>query len=312
MRDTIRIGTRSSALALWQANHVADTLRKHYPQCKIELVHHSTKGDRILEKPLAEIGGKGLFTEELEASMRDGSIDLAVHSLKDMPTELPEDLVLGAITERETPCDALVSPKYKTLDQLPQGAKVGTSSLRRQAQLLNRRPDLQISVLRGNVQTRLNKLETENFDAIVLAEAGLKRLGLESVITQTFTSDEIIPAVGQGALGIECRKDDAEMLDMLTVLHDDNTMWATRGERSFLRQLEGGCQVPMGVHGTIYKGQLMLKAIIASLDGKNCFEGELSGPKEKADMLGRNLAKALYEEGGKAIIDDLVERGVLK
>ena len=229
-----------------------------------------------------------------------------------MPTELPEDLVLGAITERETPCDALVSPKYKTLDQLPQGAKVGTSSLRRQAQLLNQRPDLQISVLRGNVQTRLNKLETENFDAIVLAEAGLKRLGLESVITQTFTSDEMIPAVGQGALGIECRKDDAVMLDMLSVLHDENTMWATRGERSFLRQLEGGCQVPMGVHGTIYKGQLTLKAIIASLDGKNCFEGELSGPKEKADMLGRNLAKALYEEGGKAIIDDLVERGVLK
>ena len=253
MRDTIRIGTRSSALALWQANHVADTLRKHYPQCKIELVHHSTKGDRILEKPLAEIGGKGLFTEELEASMRDGSIDLAVHSLKDMPTELPEDLVLGAITERETPCDALVSPKYKTLDQLPQGAKVGTSSLRRQAQLLNRRPDLQISVLRGNVQTRLNKLETENFDAIVLAEVGLKRLGLESVITQTFTSDEIIPAVGQGALGIECRKDDAEMLDMLTVLHDDNTMWATRGERSFLRQLEGGCQVPWACMGRFIK-----------------------------------------------------------
>ena len=312
MREIIRIGTRSSALALWQANYVADTLRKHYPQCKVELVHHSTKGDRILEKPLAEIGGKSLFTEELEASMRDGSIDLAVHSLKDMPTELPEDLVLGAITERETPCDALVSPKYKTLDQLPQGAKVGTSSLRRQAQLLNQRPDLQISVLRGNVQTRLNKLETENFDAIVLAEAGLKRLGLESVITQTFTSDEMIPAVGQGALGIECRKDDAEMLDMLSVLHDENTMWATRGERSFLRQLEGGCQVPMGVYGTIYKGQLTLKAIIASLDGKNCFEGELSGPKEKADMLGRNLAKALYEEGGKAIIDDLVEKGVLK
>ena len=312
MRDIIRIGTRSSALALWQANYVADTLRKHYPQCKVELVHHSTKGDRILEKPLAEIGGKGLFTEELEASMRDGSIDLAVHSLKDMPTELPEDLVLGAITERETPCDALVSPKYKTLDQLPQGAKVGTSSLRRQAQLLNQRPDLQISVLRGNVQTRLNKLETENFDAIVLAEAGLKRLGLESVVTQTFTSDEMIPAVGQGALGIECRKDDTEILDMLSVLHDENTMWATRGERSFLRQLEGGCQVPMGVHGTIYKGQLTLKAISASLDGKNCFEGELSGPKEKADMLGRNLAKALYEEGGKAIIDDLVERGVLK
>lgn len=291
---------------------MASELKRLHPHCTVELVHHSTKGDRILEKPLAEIGGKGLFTEELEASMRDGSIDIAVHSLKDMPTDLPEDLIIGAITERESPCDALISPKYKTLDQLPEGAKVGTSSLRRQAQLLHERPDLHISVLRGNVQTRLNKLETEGFDAIVLAEAGLKRLGLEHLITQTFTVDEIIPAVGQGALAIECRKNDAEMRAMIEPLNDEATMWATLGERSFLRQLEGGCQVPMGVHGTIHKGQLTMKAIIASLDGKNCFEGELCGPQESAEVIGRNLAKALYEEGGKAILADLVERGVLK
>lgn len=312
MRDLIRIGTRSSALALWQAEHVASELKRLFPHVEVELVHHSTKGDRILEKPLAEIGGKGLFTEELEASMREGSVDIAVHSLKDMPTDLPEDLVIGAITRRETPCDALVSPKYKTLDKLPEGAKVGTSSLRRQAQLLHIRPDLQISVLRGNVQTRLNKLETEGFDAIVLAEAGLKRLGLSHVITQVFTEDEIIPAVGQGALAIECRKDDQEILDMLAKLNDEATMWATRAERSFLRQLDGGCQVPMGVHGTIHKGQLTVKAIIASLDGKNCYEGEFSGPKNCADIIGRNLARALYEEGGRDIIEDLVKRGVLK
>ena len=261
MRDKIRIGTRSSQLALWQAEFVASELKRLYPNCEVELVHHSTQGDRILEKPLAEIGGKGLFTAELEESMRNGSVDLAVHSLKDMPTDLPEGLTLGAITKREVPCDALISPKYKVLSALPLGAKVGTSSLRRQAQLLHRRPDLKISVLRGNVQTRLRKLDEEGFDAIVLAQAGLKRLGLDDKITQVFTVDEMIPAVGQGALAIECRADDQEMLDMLKPLNDEDTMWITSGERSFLRQLDGGCQVPMGVHGTIHRGQLTLKAL---------------------------------------------------
>ena len=201
MRTIIKIGTRKSALALWQAEYVGSELKRLYPHITVELVHFDTKGDQILEKPLAEIGGKGLFTAELEAAMHNGDIDLAVHSLKDMPTDLPEGLVLGAISKREEPYDALVSPKYKTLDQLPEGARVGTSSLRRQAQLLHVRPDLQISVLRGNVQTRLRKLEDENLDAIVLAQAGLKRLELGERITQTFTADEMIPAVGQGALG---------------------------------------------------------------------------------------------------------------
>ena len=311
MREVIRIGTRQSALALWQAEYVAERLRTLYPMCRVELVHHTTKGDRILEKPLAEIGGKGLFTEELEASMRSGDVDIAVHSLKDMPTELPDGLILRAITAREVPCDVLVSPKYKTLDQLPQGAKVGTSSLRRQAQLLHQRPDLTICMLRGNVQTRLRKLDEEGFDAIVLAQAGLKRLGLEDKITQVFTVDELIPAVGQGALAIECRSDDEEMLRLLEPLNDETTMWCTRGERSFLRQLDGGCQVPMGVHGTVRKGQLTLKGIMCSLDGKTCYEGEMSGPQKSAEILGRNLAKALYEEGGKSIIEDLVQKGVL-
>ena len=201
---------------------------------------------------------------------------------------------------------------YKTLDKLPQGARVGTSSLRRQAQLLHIRPDLKVEVIRGNVQTRLSKIETEKLDGVILAQAGLKRLGLEDQITQVFKADEMIPAVGQGALAIECRADDAEMLDMLAPINDEATRYAVEGERSFLRQLNGGCQVPMGVHGTINKGQLTLKAMIASLDGKTVYEGEISGPAKKGEILGKNLAKALYEEGGKRIVDALIEEGIIK
>ena len=301
MRDHIRIGTRKSALALWQAEHISAELQRLYPNITVELVHFNTKGDRILEKPLAQVGGKGLFTAELEEAMHAGDIDIAVHSLKDMPTELPEGLTLGAISAREVPYDALVSPVYKTLDKLPQGARVGTSSLRRQAQLLHVRPDLKVEVIRGNVQTRLSKIET--LDGVILAQAGLKRLGLEDQITQVFKADEMIPAVGQGALAIECRADDTEMLDMLAPINDEATRYAVEGERSFLRQLNGGCQVPMGVHGTINKGQLTLKTV---------YEGEISGPAKKGEILGKNLAKALYEEGGKRIVDALIEEGIIK
>lgn len=312
MRDHIRIGTRKSALALWQAEHISAALQRLYPNITVELVHFNTKGDRILEKPLAQVGGKGLFTAELEEAMHKGDIDIAVHSLKDMPTELPEGLTLGAISAREVPYDALVSPVYKTLDKLPEGARVGTSSLRRQAQLLHVRPDLKVEVIRGNVQTRLSKIETEKLDGVILAQAGLKRLGLDDQITQVFKADEMIPAVGQGALAIECRADDTEMLEMLAPINDEATRYVVEGERSFLRQLNGGCQVPMGVHGTINKGQLTLKAMIASLDGKTVYEGEISGPAKKAEILGKNLAKALYEEGGKHIVDALIEEGIIK
>lgn len=312
MRNHIKIGTRKSALALWQAEFIKSELQRLNPSITVELVHFNTKGDRILEKPLAEVGGKGLFTAELEAAMHAGDIDIAVHSLKDMPTELPQGLTLGAISKREVPYDALISPQYKTLDKLPKGARIGTSSLRRQAQLLHRRPDLKIEVIRGNVQTRLNKIETEGLDGVILAQAGLKRLGLDHQITQVFTADEIIPAVGQGALAIECRADDVEMLDMLSLIDDEPTRLAVEGERSFLNQLNGNCQVPMGVHGTIEKGQLTLKALIASTDGKTVYEGELSGPATKSVMLGKNLAKALYEEGGKHIIEALIKEGIIK
>lgn len=312
MRNHIKIGTRKSALALWQAEFIKSELQRLNPSITVELVHFNTKGDRILEKPLAEVGGKGLFTAELEAAMHAGDIDIAVHSLKDMPTELPQGLTLGAISKREVPYDALISPQYKTLDKLPKGARIGTSSLRRQAQLLHRRPDLKIEVIRGNVQTRLNKIEAEGLDGVILAQAGLKRLGLDHQITQVFTADEMIPAVGQGALAIECRADDVEMLDMLSLIDDEPTRLAVEGERSFLNQLNGNCQVPMGVHGTIEKGQLTLKALIASTDGKTVYEGELSGPATKSVMLGKNLAKALYEEGGKHIIETLVKEGIIK
>lgn len=312
MRNHIKIGTRKSALALWQAEFIKSELQRLNPSITVELVHFNTKGDRILEKPLAEVGGKGLFTAELEAAMHAGDIDIAVHSLKDMPTELPQGLTLGAISKREVPYDALISPQYKTLDKLPKGARIGTSSLRRQAQLLHRRPDLKIEVIRGNVQTRLNKIETEGLAGVILAQAGLKRLGLDHQITQVFTADEMIPAVGQGALAIECRADDVEMLDMLSLIDDEPTRLAVEGERSFLNQLNGNCQVPMGVHGTIEKGQLTLKALIASTDGKTVYEGELSGPATKSVMLGKNLAKALYEEGGKHIIEALVKEGIIK
>lgn len=312
MRNHIKIGTRKSTLALWQAEFIKSELQRLNPSITVELVHFNTKGDRILEKPLAEVGGKGLFTAELEAAMHAGDIDIAVHSLKDMPTELPQGLILGAISKREVPYDALISPQYKTLDKLPKGARIGTSSLRRQAQLLHRRPDLKIEVIRGNVQTRLNKIETEGLDGVILAQAGLKRLGLDHQITQVFTADEMIPAVGQGALAIECRADDVEMLDMLSLIDDEPTRLAVEGERSFLNQLNGNCQVPMGVHGTIEKGQLTLKALIASTDGKTVYEGELSGPATKSVMLGKNLAKALYEEGGKHIIEALVKEGIIK
>lgn len=312
MRDHIKIGTRKSALALWQAEYIKAELQRLYPGIIVELVHFNTKGDRILEKPLAEVGGKGLFTAELESAMMAGDIDIAVHSLKDMPTELPDGLMLGAISKREVPHDALISPVYKTLNELPHGARIGTSSLRRQAQLLHVRPDLNIEVIRGNVQTRLSKIESEHLDGVVLAQAGLKRLGLDDQITQIFTVDEMIPAVGQGALAIECRANDDEMLDMLSQIDHEPTRLAVEGERSFLNQLNGGCQVPMGVYGTVDKGQLTLKALIASLDGKTVYEGELSGPACKGKMLGKNLAKALYEEGGKHIVDALVKEGIIK
>ena len=308
MRKKLVIGTRGSRLALWQANYIAHCLTERYPGLIVTLEHMVTTGDKILDVPLAKIGGKGLFTKELEVAMLNGEIDLAVHSLKDMPTELPAGLVLAAITEREDPWDALISPEYKTIDNLPQGAKVGTSSLRRKAQLLHYRPDLRISDLRGNLDTRLKKLETEKLDAILLAEAGLKRLGLEHLITQVLPKEISLPAVGQGALAIEAREGDTEVLDMLDFLNDPDTRAATTAERSFLNELEGGCQVPMGVYGRIENNEVCLEAAIFSVDGYSAIRDSLYSGRAGAEEMGRRLAQRMYVNGGKQILAGLLDQ----
>ena len=305
MRKKIVIGTRSSKLALWQAGFVAECLKEEYPGLEVEMKLMTTKGDKILDAPLAKIGGKGLFTKELEQEMLEGGIDLAVHSLKDMPTEVPKGLVIAAITKRADPGDAVVSLKYGHFADLPQGAKVGTSSLRRKAQLLHARPDLNIQDLRGNVNTRLRKLEEENFDAIVLAVAGLTRLGFKDRIAEVMPRDIMLPAVGQGALAIEARGDDAEILEMLAFLNDEDMVACAKGERAFLAKVEGGCQVPVGVYGSVEQDELQLEAVIASLDGARLYRDRLTGNKSEAGELGGELAEKLLAAGGLEIMQEL-------
>ena len=305
MRKKIVIGTRGSKLALWQANHIADCLRNEYKDLEVILKYITTTGDKILDVPLAKIGGKGLFTKELETEMLEGTIDLAVHSLKDMPTALPEGLTLAAITKRVNPGDAIISPKYKTLANLPQGANVGTSSLRRKAQLLSVRPDLIIRDLRGNVDTRLKKLETDNLDAIVLAAAGLKRLGWEEHITEILPKEVCLPAVGQGALAIESRENDSEVLALLAFLNDPATRYAVTAERAFLKTVEGGCQVPVGVFGTLAGENLTVEAIIATIDGQTMIKDCVVGTCGEAASLGEQLANRMLAAGGRKIMVDL-------
>lgn len=305
-KDTIIIGTRSSKLALWQAEYVKSRLEEKYPALTVELKLMTTKGDKILDAPLAKIGGKGLFTKELETDMLAGGIDLAVHSLKDMPTEVPAGLVISAITKRFDPGDAVVSPEYQRFDALPLGAKVGTSSLRRKAQLLHVRPDLNICDLRGNVNTRLQKLADEDFDAIILAVAGLKRLGFGERITDVLPKSIVLPAVGQGALAIETRADDAEIRALIDFLNDDETVRCATAERAFLGRVEGGCQVPVGVYATPAEaGQLQVEAVIASLDGSKLYRDKITGQAADAESLGRQLADMLLAKGGLEIMHEL-------
>lgn len=308
MKQKLVIGTRGSKLALWQANHVAACLRERYPEVMIELKNMVTTGDKILDVPLAKIGGKGLFTKELEVAMLSEEIDLAVHSLKDMPTELPAGLILAAVTERVDPGDALICPEYKTLDNLPLNAKVGTSSLRRKAQLLNARPDLTIVDLRGNLDTRLKKLTTEKLDAILLAVAGLRRLGWDEQITQVLPQTICLPAVGQGALAIEARENDTETLNMLAFLNHEPTRQATQAERTFLAVVEGGCQIPIGVYAQLAPGgQLSLNAVIMSPDGKEAIRDMIAGSPAQAAALGQTLAARMLEHGGREILAKLFE-----
>ena len=303
---TITIGTRASKLALWQASYVAEAIKKEHPSYCVELCELTTKGDRILDAPLAKIGGKGLFTKELEQAMLDGAVDLAVHSLKDMPTEVPDGLVIGAITTRLDPGDAFVSAHYAAVEDLPIGARVGTSSLRRRAQLLAVRPDLTICDLRGNVNTRLAKLDAGEFDAIVLAAAGLKRLGFERRIRSILPRSVMLPAVGQGALAIECRAGDVAILSTIAFLRDAGMTTAAQAERAFLRRVEGGCQIPVGVYAEVdADGQISIDAMIASVDGQRICRSDAHGAGEQAEVLGTALAEELLDAGGREILKEI-------
>jgi len=306
MKKNMIIGTRKSLLALWQSNYIADRLRKQYPSCTVTLQHIVTKGDRILDVPLAQIGDKGLFTKELETALLAGEIDLAVHSLKDMPTKLPSGLILTAITERAKAGDAFVSNKYKRIEDLPQGAILGTSSLRRRAQILAARPDLKIVDLRGNVDTRLKKLDTGTMDAIILAAAGLERLGYNDRIKEIIPGEFCLPAVGQGALALETREQDMEVRSMLDFLNHTETKQATDAERAFLGLLGGGCQVPIGVHALIENDEVEITAVIASLDGTTVLRDKICGKAVNSIALGAELGRKMLTNGGNKILSAIL------
>ena len=308
MSDTIRIATRKSPLAMWQAEHVADALRAAHPGIQVEILGMSTQGDKILDTPLAKIGGKGLFVKELEARMLDGGADIAVHSMKDVPVDLPEGLHLPVIMQREDPRDAFVSNHFASLDELPEGAVVGTSSLRRQCQLADRRPGLQIKSLRGNVNTRLRKLDEGEYDAVILAAAGLIRLGFGERIRSAIDPADSLPAIGQGAVGIECRSDDPRVNALLAPLHHTDTATRVLAERAMNARLEGGCQVPIGGHAVLDGDQLWLRGLVGTVDGDEIIRGEIRGPREDAQALGVALAEELLEHGAADILKALYEQ----
>lgn len=297
----IKIGTRASRLALWQAEFVASQLKKFFPALEVEIVKVHTTGDKILDAPLAKIGGKGLFTKELEFQLTSGKIDLAVHSLKDVPNELPAEFKIAAITKRIQPFDAFVSNKFSTFDALAKNSVVGTSSLRRAAQILALRPDLQIKNLRGNVETRLKKLDAGEFDAIILAAAGLERLGHSSRINEILT--KIIPAAGQGALAIEIRADNEKIFNLVQKLNDTETFSAVKVEREFLTEVGGSCQIPVGVFAKIDGEQVKIQALIASTDGKKVISGQWSVIREKIDGFGKKIAAQLLNDGGRKLLE---------
>ncbi|AZZ89896.1 hydroxymethylbilane synthase [Hahella sp. KA22] len=297
------IATRQSALALWQAEHVKQRLEALHPGLTVELLGLTTKGDIILDTPLAKVGGKGLFVKELETAMLEGRADIAVHSMKDVPMEFPPGLGLGAILERETPTDAFVSNQYASLDELPEGAVVGTSSLRRQCQLSERRPDLKIVSLRGNVNTRLAKLDAGDFDAIILAASGLKRLGFADRIREELTPEVSLPAVGQGALGIECRLDDPEAMALIAPLQDAETTARVSAERAMNHRLQGGCQVPIAGYAEITGDQMRLRGLVGSPDGVQVLRDEVTGPVAAAETLGTELAERLLQQGAGKILE---------
>ncbi|MFW9603922.1 MAG: hydroxymethylbilane synthase [Trichlorobacter sp.] len=309
-RQHLRIGTRASQLALWQANWIKSELEKQYPGVTIELVKIKTLGDKILDVPLAQVGGKGLFVKEIEEAMLRGDIDLAVHSMKDVPTEFPDGLGLVVTTLREDPRDALISRGVRFSD-LPMGARIGTSALRRQAQLLAVRPDLEMVIIRGNVETRIRKLEEDKLDAVILAAAGLNRLGFSDAATELLSVDLSIPAIGQGALGLECRLDDHETRAMLSFLNHSETAAAVSAERALLKRCEGGCQVPIAAHATVSNGVMTLTGLIGSVNGATIVKAERHGSMDDAVQIGTELADQLLNQGGRQILEEVYQRALL-
>ena len=306
IRQSIRIATRKSPLALWQAEFVKAGLQHHHPDLDVQLVAMTTRGDVLLDTPLAKVGGKGLFVKELEVAMLEDRADIAVHSMKDVPMEFPPGLGLAVICEREDPLDAFVSNQYQNLEQLPDGAVVGTSSLRRQCQIRARFPQLQIKDLRGNVNTRLSKLDSGEFDAIILASAGLIRLGMESRIASRLSADLCLPAGGQGAVGIECRTDDQATLDLLACLNDPHTHTRVTAERALNRHLQGGCQVPIACFSELQQdNSLWIRALVGSVDGSLILEDEIRGPAASAEQLGIELAEKLLAAGAGDILSEV-------
>ena len=301
----LRIATRKSPLALWQANHVRDALMTRNPGLEVELFTMTTQGDKILDTPLAKVGGKGLFVKELELGILEGRADLAVHSMKDVPVEFPEGLGLAAILVREDPRDALISNVFTSIDTLPEGARVGTSSLRRQCQLRARRPDLEVLDLRGNVNTRLAKLDNGDYDAILLAAAGVKRMGWEDRITELLPPEQFLPAIGQGAIGIEIRVADEKVSRIVEVLNDEQTATRIRAERALNERLQGGCQVPIAGYSEISHGVMVLRALVGRPDGTELVQGVISGKPEDAEELGQVLADDLLSRGAKQILDEV-------
>ena len=305
VKDKIIIATRESQLALWQANNVKDSLEKLYPEMQVELLGMTTKGDQILNSPLSKIGGKGLFVKELEHALLEGRADIAVHSMKDVPMAFPEGLGLAVICEREDPTDAFVSNKYDTLASLPQGAVVGTSSLRRSSQLALARPDLVIKDLRGNVNTRLRKLDNEEYDAIILATAGLMRLEMTDRIKERISDLDSLPAGGQGAMGIECRSDDTDMIKLLAPLQHQETYYRVTAERAVNERLNGGCQAPIAAFSLLEGDELYLRGLVGSVDGSTILRDEIRGSKNDAHALGVQLAEQLIKAGADTLLAEI-------
>lgn len=305
VQKIIRIATRQSPLALWQAEYVAARLQQAFPEIRMELVKMVTRGDKILDAPLAKVGGKGLFVKELEQGMLEGTADIAVHSMKDVPVEFPEGLHLAAILSREDPTDAFVSNRYASLDELPVDARIGTSSLRRQCQIKEHFPNAEILSLRGNVNTRLIKLDAGDYDAIILASAGLIRLGMADRIRQHLDVSISLPAIGQGAIGIECRADDAEINEILSVLHDQNTGLCVIAERALNRRLNGGCQVPIAGYAQILDGQLFVRGLVGDPDGSVLYRSERVGSLDQAENIGLLVAEDLLAQGADKILQAL-------